>query len=212
MTPAELELAARNRYNAVNDSFFSSAMVLDLIYQAEMEMANECFVIEDTFQATSTAGTREYSYPTNAIAIRRVEYNGKKLEPVSLEADPKTSTTAPQGTPGEYAIWEGTLYLFPTPAVTSDTIKVFAYCQPQQLTTSSTSLDVPTRYHLAIIDYILEAFAAKDSNPTMASYFRNKWQLSLRDIKRTQAKVKRGDQYAVVRDVVADPLYPGRVL
>jgi hypothetical protein len=212
MTPAELEAAARNRYNAVDDPQFNSTMVLDLIYQAQMEMANECFVIEDTFQTTSTAGTREYAYPTNAIAIRRVEYNGKKLEPVSLEADPKSSTTAPQGTPGEYAIWENTLYLFPTPAVTSDVIKVFAYTAPQELSSSSTTLDVPVRYHLAIIDYILEAFAAKDSNPQMATYFRGKWEKSLGNIKRSQAKGKRGDQYAVVRDVSSDPYYPGRVL
>lgn len=210
MTPAEIESACRNRYNAIGDSFFSSEMILDLIYQAEMEMANEAFVIEDTFQTTSTAGTREYAYPTNAIAIRRVEYNGEKLEPVALEEDPKTNTTAPSGTPGEYAIWENTLILFPTPSASADVIKVFAYCQPQALTTSSTALDVPARYHLAIIDYVLESMAAKDNNLAAAQYYGGKWQKSLRDIKRTQAKVKRGDQYAIVRDVSTGTI--GRIL
>ena len=210
MTPAELESAARNRYNAIGDSFFSSAMIMDLIYHGEMELANECFLIEDTFETTSVDGTREYSYPTNAISIRRVEYNGEKLSPTALESDPKTNTTAPEGTPAEYAIWEETLVLFPTPAVTGDTIKVFAYCQPQAVTTDSTTLSIPVRYHLTLIDYILEGMAAKDSNFQMASYYRNKWEKSKQDAKRTHAKVKRGDQFAVVRDVTTGTI--GRIL
>jgi len=72
MTPSELELAARNRYNAVGDPHFSSAMIMDIIYQASMEIANECLCIEQSYTTTSIASTREYAYPTNAFAIRNV--------------------------------------------------------------------------------------------------------------------------------------------
>lgn len=211
MTPSDLEQAARERYNAIGDPHFSSAEIMTIIYQASMELANECFVIERTFSTTSTSGTREYSYPTNAIAIRRVEYNGVKLEPAPLEADPKTSTTSPSGTPAQYAIWNGELVLFPTPDTTGDTIKVFAYTEPQEVTSSST-LEVPSEYHLAMIDFILSVMYAKDQNTGMATFHRELWEKSVNRIKRTRAKKLRGDQFAVVRDVASGPDYPGRIL
>ena len=210
MTPVQLETAARARYNATNDPFFTQAMVLDIIYQAQMEMALEAHVIERTYSTTSTISVREYSYPTNAIAIRRVEYNGVKLMPSQLEYDPKTNTTAPTGTPGSYAIWNGELILFPTPAATADVIKVFTYNEPQPVTASST-LEVPTKYHLKMIDFILSIFYAKDQNEQMATYHRNLWERSISIIKRSQAKDKYGDQLAVVRDAASTPAYPGIV-
>jgi hypothetical protein len=209
MTPAEIEAAAKARYNAVGDPHFSSDMILGLIYDAEMILATECLVIEDVFQTTSTDGTREYAFPTNAISIRRVEYNGQKLAPAPLEDDPKTNTTAPEGTPGKYAQWESTLILFPTPSTSSHVIKVYCYVQPQALTTSSTALDVPTRYHTAIIDYVLMGMAEKDQNPTMIDRYEKKWNTSVQKIKAQQAKLKRGDQMAVVRD---DIEYIGRTV
>lgn len=96
MTPSELELAARNRYNAVDDPHYSSAMIMDIIYQASMQLAIECHCIERTYTTTSTNGTREYSYPTNAIAIRRVEYKGQKLLPSTLERDPNQRPPQPR--------------------------------------------------------------------------------------------------------------------
>lgn len=211
MTPSEIEEAARQNYNAVGDTHFNTDEFMMWIYRACMILANETFCIENTFQTTSVSGTREYSYPTNAMSIRRVEYDGVKLEPVTLEADPKTSTTAPSGTPGQYAVWEGDIILFPTPDTSSDTIKVFAYCRPQEVTSSST-LEIPTEYHGDLIDFILSAMYAKDKDTGMSTFHRNLWEASINRIKRQCQKKKRGDQYAIVRDIASGPDYPGRIL
>lgn len=213
MTPSELELAARNRYNAVDDPHYSSAMIMDIIYQASMQLAIECHCIERTYTTTSTSGTREYSYPTNAIAIRRVEYKGQKLLPSTLERDPKStaSTATPTGTPREYAIWEDDLILFPTPNATGDTIKVFTYNEPQAVSTSST-LEVPSEYHLDMIDLILSVMYAKDQNESMAAYHRGLWEKSVIRIKRHRAKKMRGDMLYVVKDYSEEFSMPGLVL
>lgn len=199
MTPSELETAVRNRYNAIGDNFYSSSMIMDLIYQASMELALEAFVIEKKYTTTSTSGTREYPYPTNAFAIRRVEYDGKKLYPVSLDADPKTSTTEQSGTPRSYAIWNEEMVLFPTPDASSKTIDVYTYNRPQAITNSST-LEVPVEYHLNMLDFMLSAMYAKDQNQNMASYHRNLWERGINRIKRHQMKKKTGDQFATVLD------------
>lgn len=213
MTPAELELAARTRYNAIDDPHFTSAMIMDIIYQGSMTLALECNCIEKTYETTSTAGTREYSYPTNAISIRRVEYDGMKVRPSTLERDPKSSsvTTSPSGTPSEYAVWEADLILFPTPDESDLTIKVFAYAKPQAVTSSST-LDLPAEYHLDLLDLILSVMYAKDQNERMATYHRNLWEKSIDRIKRNVSKKKRGDQLYVVKDCAEESSFPGIIL
>lgn len=208
MTPSELELAARNRYNAVGDPHFSSAMIMDIIYQASMEIANECLCIEQSYTTTSIASTREYAYPTNAFAIRNVEYKGIKIFYTDLESDPKTSTTTVTGTPAKYAIWNYELILFPTPDTTGDTIKIFTYNRPQAVTTSST-LEIPSEYHLDMIDLILSVMYAKDQNNGMATYHRNLWERSLGRIKRHRMKMKSGDEFYTVRDQVDAMGHPG---
>lgn len=211
MTPLELEEAARNRYNAIGDNFYSTDMIMDLIYQAQMELALEAFVIERKYTTTSTASTRAYAFPSNAFAIRRVEYDGDKIYPVSLEADPKTSTTEISGRPRGYAIWNEELILYPTPDESSKEIVVYSYNRPQAVTTSST-LEVPVEYHLQMIDFLLSVMYGKDQNMQMANYHRELWEKSISRIKRQHAKKKRGDQFAVVRDIEDYPIEPGVIL
>ena len=199
MTPSELETAARHRYNAINDPHFSSAMILDIIYQASMQIAVDTLAIEQTYSTVSVAGTREYAYPANAFAIRRVEYAGKKLRFTTLESDPKTSTTQVSGTPAEYALWNGEMILFPTPAIDNEVIKVFTYNRPSAVTAISV-LEIPSEYHLDMIDLILSVMYAKDQNNTMATYHRNLWERSLNRIKMHNRKKKSGDEFHIVRD------------
>lgn len=199
MTPSELEQAARDYYNAVGDPHFSSNMIMTIIYQACMEMSLEAMVIERTYTTTSTSGIREITLPTNAFSIRRIEYKGIKLEPVSLDCDPKTSTTEVSGRPAQYALWDGEIILYPTPDTTGDTIEVFTYNRPQSITSSSV-LEVPEEYHLDILNLIISIMYAKDQNQSMATYYRNLWEKSLNRIKRQNMKKKSGDQFVVVRD------------
>ena len=199
MTPQQLDTAIRQRYNAVGDTFFSSQMVWDLIYEAQMVMAQECFLIERKYTSTSTAGTREVDFPTSAISVRRIEYDGNKLTPKDIDDDPKTSTTEVSGTPREYTLWNNEVILYPTPSATGDTITIYTYNEPQAVTSSSV-LEVPTEYHPDIINFGLSIFAAADGNPQMGQYYDGKWERALNRIKRSTAKKKRGDQFAVVRD------------
>ena len=211
MTPDDIALAVRNRYNAIGDPFFSDDMIYDAIYQACLIMTNEGMVIERTYSTESVNGTREYAYPNNATSIRRVEYKGVKLFPRSLEDDPKTSVTEPQGTPSEYAIWNYELILFPTPDEDGHEIKVFTFNNPQRVTASST-LEVPEAYHMDIVDFILSVFYAKDQQNQMATYHRNLWERALNRIKRHNMKRQYGDEYAVVRDEAEVPAHPGILL
>ena len=58
MTPGEIETAAREQYNAVNDTFWSSAEIMNLIFQATSEMANKTWCIKSTETQSSVAPKR----------------------------------------------------------------------------------------------------------------------------------------------------------
>ena len=208
MTPSTLISIIRERYNAVNDSFFSDIMLYNALYQAQMQLALECNLIENTYTTTSTAGERNYAYPSTAISIRRVEYKGVKVCPVALIEDPKTSTTEPTGTPGEYAIWDNEIIFFATPDTDGDEIKVFSYDMPSEVSATSV-LSVPAQYHMSLTDFVIALMFEKEQNDKMANYHRTLWERAVNRIKRQRAIAKRGDSYAVVRDYADSPSHPG---
>lgn len=202
MTVTQIITAARNRYNAVSDSFWSDSELIQELYDACLDMARESLVIERTYSTSAVASQQDYAYPGDTIAIKRVTYNGKKLRPISFREDDSItglnqSTTA-TGTPQYYAIWNETLSLRPIPSGT-DTIKVWSYNEPAALTATST-LEIPTQFHMDLVNYILAQMGAKDSNFTAAQFYSLKWSAAKLAAKRWSARKKRSDGFAAVQD------------
>ena len=208
MTPLQIENQARARYNAVGDSFFTSDEINNLIYQAQMELVLEGLVVERRYTTTSVVDQQEYSYPSQALSIKRIEYAGEKLTPIDFREDDRLtlfkSNTTDTGTPRNYFEWDEVIFLRPIPDTSGDTIKIYTYSEPQVVTSTST-LDVAERWHLAIIDYILNAFNAKDGNFAGAQFYLERWQAALVKAKKFAKQRKRGDRNAVVNNVEAFP-------
>jgi hypothetical protein len=204
MTPDELITKARQRYNAVGDTFFSDSELYDLIWEAEIELAMETQCIEDTFSTTAVSGQREYVKPSNCIAVKHVTYNGVTLVPVNLDEDDiltgyDEDTTA-TGTPTNYAEWESSIFLRPTPNSSSTTIKLWFYAKPTQVT-QATTLEVPEEYQLAIIDFIVHNMAKKDCNENFAAYNLQRWENSKIKFRAWEAKKRRRNQAAHVQNL-----------
>lgn len=205
MTPAQIETAARRKYNSASSSFFATAEIYDLIYQAELEIARETKMLEGLTTTTSTSGTRSYSYPTGVLEIKRVEYDGAKLERIDFREDDILtifdSATTVTGTPLYYSDWGNTLYLRPTPAVSSDTITIYYYKEPTIVTSASQALEVPALFHMSIVDYVVAEMATKDLNNSMAQVYFDKWyNKHIPAMKLWTSKRKTGDSFKTVRD------------
>lgn len=202
MTPTQIEEAARRRYNAVSDNLWSQEEIFQLIYDACLEAALECNIIENTYTTTTVSGTQSYVYPTGTIAIKRLTWNGSKLKPITLREDDIATglnqATTETGTPIFYYIWDEAIYLRPTPNA-AQTLKVFSYNEPQTLTVSST-LEIPTVFHMRLVNYIVHAMAAKDSNITVANFYLARWEKDKIEMKKFVAKKKRTDSFAQVGD------------
>lgn len=203
MTPAEIILAARQKYNAVGDTNWSDSEICTLIYAGELELFAECgMVIENTFSTSTVASTREYALPSNAASIKRIEYDGKKLFPITFRDDDsltnQNEATTATGTPEYYSIFDSTVYLRPIPSAVA-TLTMYANCEPQAVTTTSV-LEIPPFTHGALVDFVTAEMASKDLNFQMANYYMNKWQnVHIPRIKKRIKLNKRGDGFAIVQ-------------
>lgn len=209
MTPDEVLLYAKQNYNADSDSFFSDAEGYKHLWAAQMILAREARCIERVYTTTTTSGTREYSVPTLAIGIKRVTYNGQKLEPYTFRVDDLftvlNESTTSTGTPKFYVLCNRTLYLRPIPDSSSATLRIYTFNKPDE-TESGGTLDVPEAYHLALSDYLLWRFAAKDQNYQAAQYWQEQWKERLAEVKRAVRKEKIGDAPGQVIDDESMPV------
>lgn len=202
MSPTDIEQAAREQYNAVGDTFFSQSAVMTLIYRACRELAERAKVIERTYTASSVASQRTYAYPTNTIAIKRIEYDSVKIDPIDFREDDainmSTSTTTVTGTPRFYAIWNYTLYLRPVPDAVK-TITIYSFGLPQTITSTST-LEIPSLFHDGVVDFVVGKMAAKDQNFKAADYYLSLWEKRVLEAIRWQKQRARTDSFTTVKD------------
>jgi hypothetical protein len=202
MTPSEINTYVRQAYNATSDSFFSDTEIYSYIYDAEMQLAREAKCIRTVYSTTTVASQQEYIRPSRAIAIKRITYDGSKLLKISDKIDDlytlnQQDTTA-TGTPMYYWEWGTTLYLRPVPD-SALTLNIYTYDQPDTVTNTST-LDVPSRYHTDIANFVLWRMALKDKNFDVANSYSAIWSKNLSDAKRYEAKILRGDGFTGVMD------------
>lgn len=203
MTVSDLITYIRQRYNAVSDNYFAdSSEMVNHIYNACQQLAAETLCIERTYSTTTVASTAEYAFPTYLLGTKRVTYDSSKLQKITQrELDILTinqgATTS--GTPLYYYEWARAITLYPVPD-SAETLLVYGYAEPQALTTTST-LEVPTRMHLRLADFVVAQMYAKDGNFAGYDRLMAVWSKSVADEKRYQKQLKRGDGPVFVQDV-----------
>lgn len=202
MTLTEIETAARNRYNAVGDTNWSSTEIASIVYEATLEMTRDCgLVIEKRFQTSTVIGTGEYDFPETANSIKRITYNGQKLREITMREDDvltiENQLSTDTGVPQYYYVWDRTFHLRPLPASVY-TLDVYAICDEQSLTPSSVLL-TPERFHGSLVTYLIKEMASKDLNWQMYDRYDAKWQLEKIRIRSQIRRAKRADAFTIVK-------------
>jgi len=154
MTPSQIETAARRMMNAVGSNFWSPEEIIgDYLYMAALELATETNCIENRYTTPSVASQQEYAIPSRMIAVKRVSYNGKRLDKISFEQldliQPDTGT-AVEGTPLYYYYFDSSFGLYPVPDTSALTIKIQTYDEPD-VPTSTSTLQIPTQFHQYLV-------------------------------------------------------------
>ncbi len=198
MTPDQLETAARQQYNAINDTFWSSEEIRNYIYGACLEVSDEAYAVERVYTTPTVASTQGYDFPENAIGIKRVTYDGMKLRPIDMREDDLatgfSAATTSTGTPTFYFVWNKTIYLRPIPAAVA-TLKIYTYNQQGAIQTGSTTIEIPSQHHMRLVNSVLQKMSAKDSNFEAARWYQDQWSLDKIEIRKSMRKLKRADGF-----------------
>jgi hypothetical protein len=202
VTPDEVIGYARQQYNAVGDRFFSDEELYRHVWFAQDVLAKEALAIENTYSTPTVASQQEYTYPANAISIKRITCDGERLTRIKLREDDLLTgfdaATTQTGKPTHYALWNRIIYLRPVPA-TVVTLKIFTYDHPQEVSSTSV-LDIPETFHLELTTFVLWRMCMKDQNFQAANYYKPQWDEVVERAKKWARKRIIGDSFNVVRD------------
>lgn len=202
MTPDEVLTQAKQQYNAVGDAFFSDPELYRHVWHAQNILAMEGFVIENTYTTPTVAGQQQYTFPTNAIAIKRITYNGKPVTRIKMKEDDlltggNADTTA-TGTPAHWFEFDRVIYLRPVPPEVQNLL-IYTYDRPQEVSSTAT-LDVPDEFHLGLATYLNWRMALKDQNFQGAGEFKSLWDEVVARAKQYTRKRRLAAGFNVVRD------------
>lgn len=207
MTPSDLSNYARQSYNAVNDTHFVDQEMCSYIYQASMQLAADTKIIQASTSFPTVIGQRAYDYPSNYIALVRLEYNSQRLDPIEfIEDDVITLTNSgstDRSTPRFYTIWNKQILLRPLPDAVQ-TVTVYGYKQPGSITISDVSLDIPSEFQPDLVYFMLWRMCIKDGNLQLASYYQKLWAEAVMRARQWQRE-RESDQFQVVKDYQSIP-------
>ena len=178
MTLSEFITYVRNRHNAIGDTNFSDPEILGMLSARSNMALTVIGLLEavDTSQ-TTVVGQQAYSFPTDAVAVKQVEYNGNPLQEITFKdwQVEKNGGTTPQGLPKFYVIWNRQVYFIPIPDTASITIAMYYEKTQPLLTATSDSFLMPEVLHYALADGVIADMYAKDLNQNMSMVYEQKW-------------------------------------
>lgn len=203
MTVTEILDTARDLYNASSDTFFTDTQMYNWLWKACNVLATKAYCIEASSSVTTVAGTQNYVFPTNAFAIKRVVYNGRKLKRVTFREDDSVtlanSTTTQQGASTYYYEWNGYIYLRPIPD-SAVTLTWYTYNLQAAISSGATTPSIPTEFHMDTVEYLLYCMFSKDKDSASANVHRDAWMQAVQEAIRSRRMRRRSDSFATVQD------------
>jgi hypothetical protein len=158
----------------------TTADIIRWINAAQLDLALKTEYSQTQATTPSVAGQTQYSLPgINILTLKAVYYNNVPLENKSFNEVQETvlSKIQPgnivQGTPVMWYEWDDSIYLWPPPAASDETITLFCIVQPDLVTQASDSLSILDLYWQALLQWIMkEAYELDDD--FNASTFKSK--------------------------------------
>lgn len=180
-TLTTLQTNVRRRLDESTAAFWADADLTQWINEAARDIARRSETLQASTTINSVAGTQEYTLPTNALRIYRVEYRpdgATATQTIPLEYRDFNSMDSvwwsrqavDRGTPYCFTMWGFpptlTLVLFPLPATSvTAAIKVYYYRLPAAASSGSDTVDVPEGWFDLIEDYCEFSALRKDRDP-----------------------------------------------
>lgn len=139
------------------------------VNDAQKDIAMAQTLLETVATTPIVANQNEYTLPLNILTLRSIRVLGNKIKVLSLQEAEEyipnfdLSSAWITGVPEVAWIWANTIALYPVPN-TSGSLKVYYTRNPIEITAGTDTPELPTKYHLRIVEYCLAQAYEMDEN------------------------------------------------
>jgi hypothetical protein len=174
--------------------------------QIDIVRRTECLQIHAETNAIAADGS--YYLPDDYVRLRRVTFDGVKLERVELEeldgiaGSREAGETT--GSPGYFYVWGTRLWLYPAPASSgSGNLDIFYVKRPDTLENNSDIPEIPTHMHEDIVRFCLGRAKELDEEDGKAQEIMADYEARI-SLSRDETQNPEIDSYPSVRDIDGD--------
>jgi len=204
VTLSQLLDYVKNRHREPTTSGnWTDVEIFSLVTARSNEVLGIIGLIEATDTDTSVASTQAYDFPTDAVALKAVLYDGNLMQPITFrewEVE-KSGGETPEGTPSKWVNWNRQMLLVPIPSTAGDTITIYYEKEHAVITQATDTWSIPSVLHYRIADGVLADMYAKDLNVGMAKMYEDKWLgVHMDAFYDYKAKIKRRGRFLVTGD------------
>lgn len=159
---SEISTAVKRQFGDEAGAQITDTDIIRWINQGQTEITRKGDVNKTTATTTSVASQAEYTFSaTNIFKLLGVFYKDVPLEHITFEQAQEsilkyTSTVISNATPTSWYEFDNSIFLYPTPTVTGDTIKIFIVAAPAVITAVANTLSIPDTHYQALLQYVLQ--------------------------------------------------------
>lgn len=145
--------------------------IIGWINEAMKEIVVQLNLLQVIGTAATVANQSNYTLPADNLRLHSVKWQGNSLRYLSLEQAEESlpnkddAANFPVGIPTHYWVWGNTITIYPAPASSGATdLKIYYNRMPVDVAAVGDIPELPTIYHIRIIEYCLAQAHDLDDN------------------------------------------------
>lgn len=208
MDLAAIRAAVKRQFGDESGALITNADIDRWANDGQLHVARRTEVLQQKEEINSVADQQNYSLTDEWIKIRKVTYEGRVLQPITLEeldnSHAARDANAQSGTPIYYYEWGEDIYLYPAPASAGvSNIDVWYVAAPEPLVNPGDVPEIPTHMHEDIVRYCLMRAKELDEDYGASDRLAVEMEGRLAE-SQEEAQNKQADSYPAVRLVPGD--------
>lgn len=190
-TVADVAQHVKRQFGDESGTQISNEDIIRWINQGQLDIARRAEINKDAATTSSVTAQNAYTFPSDSILkILAVSYNNFSLDNSSFEEiqqltqkfDSNLNVAMTNQIPTTWYEWGNSVYLYPTPTATGDTIKLYIIRTPPLVTSISNALSLPDTHYSALLQYVLQQAYELDDNFNSAGVKAAQHEASLSDL------------------------------
>jgi hypothetical protein len=159
---SDIATAVKRQFGDESGTQITDADIIRWVNQGSEQIAISENIKRTNISTPSVTGQNQYTFPSqNIIQILAIFYKGVPLQSVSFEQAQNTilenldASTVKSAQPTNWYEWGDSIFLYPTPSGSGDTINLYVTLRPVQITSLNDTLNIPDTYYNPLLQYVM---------------------------------------------------------